>query len=388
MSIQQYEFVRTLDTGSFSKVKLAKNSHTREKVAIKIIKKQTVKSDDFIIKREVAIMRSFKHTHIVRCYDLIQDKRRYYIIMEYVKGQNLIDYIINHTTNGLPEEQARRYFAQLVSAISYCHSQFITHRDLKLENIMLDSSCDKIKLIDFGLSTRLHEDGSKHNTWCGSPMYAPPEICSHDVYTSPQVDIWSLGIILYAMLSGRLPFGGKNDAETARSVCRCRYQIPVHIPDMASDLIQRILRKNPKKRATLNQIRNHEWLSLEQPIDLQIPKQRQLLSINLLIIEKMENLGFNGDEAMVSLRRGDVNEYTSVYRDLQQRIYEKRLCEEDMQIPYITKERRGNSEPDLHSSTDELSMTYESPSLARNCKIRKNSTGQKILQKIFDPTTV
>lgn len=390
MSVQQYEFIRKLDRGSFSKIKLAKDSDTGRKVAIKVLKKSLKYNNDDTIKREVAIMRSFRHSHIVRCYDLLQDDKCYYIIMEYIKGQNLIDYIVERAgpNHGLPEKQARRYFAQLVSAVSYCHSQFISHRDLKLENIMIDTREDAVKLIDFGLSARMHHDGRKHNTWCGSPLYAPPEICVHDTYTSPQVDIWSMGIILYAMLSGHLPFGGKDDGEIANSVYRCKYRIPESIPPLAKSLIKSILRKDPQDRATLEQIRAHLWLQPYGPIDLQIPRYQQTLSINLLIIEKMEQLGFNGDETMISLRHGDANEYTSVYHDLRERIYIQRAEQEDrMKIPYVSKDRRGNSEPDLRSSQELTGDSYTpvSPGLARSGKIRKNSTGQKFLQKLFEP---
>lgn len=389
MSIQQYELIKKLDKGSFSKIKLAIDSDTGVQVAIKVLKKSIKYNNDNAIKREVAIMRSFRHSHIVRCYDLLQDEKHYYIIMEYIKGQNLIDYITSRAKpeGGLAENQARRYFAQLVSAVSYCHSQFISHRDLKLENIMIDTKKDIVKLIDFGLSARMHHDGRKHNTWCGSPLYAAPEICIHDTYTSPQVDIWSMGIILYAMLSGYLPFGGKDDAEIANSVYRCKYRIPESVPSNARSLIRSILRKNPKDRATLEQIRAHSWLEPYGPIDLQIPKYEQTLSINLLIIEKMQNLGFNGDEAMIALRRGDVNEYTSVYHDLCERIYIQRAQQEEhMKIPYVTKNRRGNSEPDLRTSQELIEPASLSPGLARSGKIRKNSTGQKFLQKLFEPS--
>jgi serine/threonine protein kinase len=387
--IDKYQFIKRIGKGSFATVKLAV-ADDGSRVAIKIIRKSKVR-DDITIKREAAILRSVNHTNIIKYYDLLQDKSKYYIIMELIDGDELYNVTLKYPGgHGIPESQSKKYFSQIVSAVSYCHSQFISHRDLKLENIMLGSD-DNVKLIDFGLSTRLHSDGTKNNTWCGSPMYAAPEICNHNEYTLPQVDIWCLGIILYAMLSSKLPFGGRDDREVSANVSRCIYKIPIYIPLLAADLITRILKRDPVERPSLLQIREHVWLAEYAPIDLQLPQLPQTLSINLLIIEKMEGLGFNGDRTMQSLRRGENNEYTTVYNDLTYRIYQKKQNSKEhirsIEIPYITRDRRGRSEPDLRSSQDipiQPNTVHISPTLARNSTIRKNSSGQKFLQKLMD----
>lgn len=377
MFSDNYEFIKTIGEGSFAKVVLAKRRGAgtttgtttgTAKVAVKIIKKKSKSTKEEHIKREVANLRSINHTHIVKCFDLIQDEKKYYIIMEYIKGSELLDVILSKS-RGLSEDKSKKYFAQLISAVSYCHSQFISHRDLKPENIIIDKN-DNIKLIDFGLSTRMHADGSGHDTWCGSPMYSPPEIFSQDTYKSPQIDIWSLGIILYAMLTATLPFGGRDDVELMTRIQNCKYKIPIHMPLLAADLIMKILKKNPEDRISLVQIREHKWLEEYAPIDLQIPKPPKVLSINLLVIEKMEKLGFDGDETMKSLRRECNNEYTTVYHDLKERIYHSNP--QDMEIPYITSDDIADHSP-----------PGSSPTLARVAKISKSDTGKKFLQKIF-----
>jgi serine/threonine protein kinase len=371
MSISQYKIKKTLDKGSFAKVKLAKDTRSGERVALKIIHK--TKCDETAIKKEVAIMRACRHSHIVKYKDVIQDDRNYYIIMEYIDGKNLFDYVLHH--GPLPEYTCKKYITQLVSAVRYCHSQFISHRDLKLENIMVDKN-DNVKIIDFGMSTRLHIDGSKHNTWCGSPLYVPPEIYMHNSYASPKVDVWCIGVILYAMLTQHLPFGGKDIAKITENIVRCKYKIPINVPIDAANLVHKILRRDPDDRISLEQIQRHRWLADAPDVELEIPMRsmsRKSLSINLLLIEKMESLGFDGDEVMKAIRHGESNEYTTVYYDLRDRIYEHSPTPDEVRIT------RGNSEPDLHNSSDDI----VSPTLARSAKIRKNSSGQKFLEKLF-----
>lgn len=377
MISDNYEFVKTIGEGSFAKVVLAKR-RDGAKVAVKIIKKKSKSTKEVHIKREVTNLRSIDHTHIVKCFDLIQDEKKYYIIMEYIKGSELLDVILSKN-RGLSEGKSKKYFAQLISAVSYCHSQFISHRDLKPENILIDKN-DNIKLIDFGLSTRLHTDGSGHNTWCGSPMYSPPEIFSQDTYKSPQIDIWSLGIILYAMLTSTLPFSGRDDMELMTRIQNCKYKIPIYMPLLVVDLLTQILKKNPADRISLAQIREHKWLAEYAPIDLQIPKLPKVLSINLLIIEKMEKLGFDGDETMKSLRHERNNEYTTVYHDLKERIYRSDPQDPQdpaiLEIPYISTD-------DQISVIDDTSTLGSSPTLSRVAKISKSDSGKKFLQKIF-----
>lgn len=381
MSVRQYKFEKTLDRGTFAKVKLAENTLTKELVAVKIIKKVNCKETS--IKKEIAILRACIHSHIVKYYDLVQDEKNYYIIMEYIDGVNLFDRVSNNPR--IPEPLCKKYFVQIVSAIRYCHSQLIAHRDLKLENVMLTSD-DNVKIIDFGLSTHLNLSGKRHNTWCGSIMYLPPEICTRNEYTSPRVDIWCLGVMLFALLTKFMPFGGKDDRIILENIINCKYQIPEFVSRNASDLIRKMLRKEPNLRISLEQVRNHRWLRDAPDTPLEIPRRRTSLggdtSISLIIIDKMEQIGFDGDEAMRSIRHGDQNEYTAVYRDIRDRMhygYTPGLSDDSDDDSKLTTYRRGHSESDLKSSMDDMS----SPSLARNAKVRKNGRGQKFLEKLF-----
>jgi serine/threonine protein kinase len=344
----KYNILKTIGEGAFSKVKLAKFIETGEEVAIKVIRKKGL--NETSVKKEVAIMRSCKHSHIIKYIDMIQDINNYYIIMEYVDGKDLFSVVMD---NGpIPERRAKKYFAQIVSAVSYCHSQFITHRDLKPENIMVDTS-DSIKIIDFGLSTQISINAGAHYSWCGSPMYVPPEIYLRLSYMPQKVDIWCLGIILYAMLSNFLPFGGEGE-DLAAKVAKCEYKIPEVIPERAASLIKKILRRDPTKRITLQGIREHRWIR-KTLMNLQIPASQydRATSIDLGIIDRMESIGFDGDEAMKAIRHDHRNEYTSVYYYLLDRVGAQ----------YV----------------DEIGGT---PTLARLAKTTKSNDGQKLLEKL------
>jgi len=203
--IGSYDIGKTLGHGSFGKVKLATHIRTKEKVAIKFMRhhKFTTAQQLENSRREIDIMKLLNHPNIVKLIDVVDknDEGTTFLIVEYVVGGELFDYIV---ANGVvKEKEARQFFRQIVSAVEYCHANLIVHRDLKPENLLLDAD-GNIKISDFGLSNMI-EPGKLLDSFCGSPLYAAPEILLAERYVGPPVDVWSMGVILYALLCGHLP---------------------------------------------------------------------------------------------------------------------------------------------------------------------------------------
>lgn len=208
VKIGHYLLGNTLGIGTFGKVKIGEHQLTKHKVAVKILNRQKIKSLDVVgkIRREIQNLKLFRHPHIIKLYQVISTPTDIFMIMEYVSGGELFDYIVKH--GKLQEHEARRFFQQIISGVDYCHRHMIVHRDLKPENLLLDHNMH-VKIADFGLSNMML-DGEFLRTSCGSPNYAAPEVISGKLYAGPEVDIWSCGVILYALLCGTLPFDGEN----------------------------------------------------------------------------------------------------------------------------------------------------------------------------------
>ena len=201
----KYKLGRILGVGAFGKVRCAIHEETKKKVAIKIINKNKLKNKTSNIKQiiqEIKSLSSLNHPNIIKIYEVIDTLQYIFIVMEYAHG-NLYDYIVK---NGkLNENISRKLFQQIISGLDYCHFKNIIHRDLKPENLLLDEY-NNIKIADFGLSN-IRKDGYFLKTSCGSPNYAAPEVIQDKLYCGPEIDIWSCGVILYALLCGNLPFG-------------------------------------------------------------------------------------------------------------------------------------------------------------------------------------
>ncbi|KAM9737201.1 LOW QUALITY PROTEIN: SNF-related serine/threonine-protein kinase-like [Menidia menidia] len=254
-----YDLDKTLGRGHFAVVKLARHVFTGEKVAVKVIDKTKL---DAVARghlfQEVRCMKMVQHPNVVRLYEVIDTASKLYLILELGDGGDMYDCIMRHD-GGLSEEVAKCYFAQIVHAISYCHRLHVVHRDLKPENVVFFQKQGVVKLTDFGFSNRF-QPGKTLNTSCGSLAYSAPEILLGDEYDAPAVDIWSLGVILFMLVCGQPPFQEANDSETLTMIMDCRYSVPPHISPACRDLIGHMLQRDPRRRATLEQIGGHGWL--------------------------------------------------------------------------------------------------------------------------------
>lgn len=276
--IKDYRIGQTLGIGSFGKVKLAVHEPTGKKVAIKIMNKGKMKAINMYEKsiKEISILKSIVHPHIIRLYEVIDTPSDIYIIMEYVTGGELFDYI---TQKGrISEDESRRLFQQIISGMEYCYINRICHRDLKPENILLDEN-NNIKIGDFGLSSYI-SDGDFLNTSCGSPNYAAPEVVSGKAYTGPEIDIWSCGVILYALLCGTLPFDDENVGNLFRKIRLGAFNLPGHISNSAKALISKMLTVDPSVRITYKEIRYNAWFRCNLPFYLE-PQYYHLLLYKL-----------------------------------------------------------------------------------------------------------
>ncbi|XP_076635562.1 serine/threonine-protein kinase MARK2 isoform X3 [Colletes latitarsis] len=257
--IGKYKLLKTIGKGNFAKVKLAKHVPTGKEVAIKIIDKTQLNPNSLQkLFREVRIMKMLDHPNIVKLFQVIETEKTLYLVMEYASGGEVFDYLVLH--GRMKEKEARAKFRQIVSAVQYCHQKKIIHRDLKAENLLLDSEMN-IKIADFGFSNEF-TPGNKLDTFCGSPPYAAPELFQGKKYDGPEVDVWSLGVILYTLVSGSLPFDGSTLRELRERVLRGKYRIPFYMSTDCENLLKKFLVLNPTKRASLETIMKDKWMNM------------------------------------------------------------------------------------------------------------------------------
>ncbi|PKI76437.1 hypothetical protein CRG98_003157 [Punica granatum] len=260
MRLGKYEVGRTLGEGNFGKVKYARDVESGKGFAVKIIEKNRIINlkITYQIKREIGTLKLLKHPNVVRLHEVLASKTKIYMVLEYVTGGELFDKIANK--GKLSESEGRRLFQQLIDGVSYCHNKGVYHRDLKLENVLVDSR-GNIKITDFGLSAlpqHYREDGLLHTT-CGSPNYVAPEVLSNRGYDGATSDVWSCGVILYVILMGYLPFDDRNLAVLYQKIFKGDCQIPKWLSPGAKNLIKRILDPNPVTRITMDGIKADDW---------------------------------------------------------------------------------------------------------------------------------
>ncbi|XP_047249102.1 MAP/microtubule affinity-regulating kinase 3a isoform X5 [Girardinichthys multiradiatus] len=316
--VGNYRLLKTIGKGNFAKVKLARHILTGREVAIKIIDKTQLNPNSLQkLFREVRIMKILNHPNIVKLFEVIETERTLYLVMEYASGGEVFDYLVAH--GRMKEKEARAKFRQIVSAVQYCHQKHIVHRDLKAENLLLDADMN-IKIADFGFSNEFTL-GNKLDTFCGSPPYAAPELFQGKKYDGPEVDVWSLGVILYTLVSGSLPFDGQNLKELRERVLRGKYRIPFYMSTDCENLLKRFLVLSPAKRGTLevredadNQIMKDRWINAGYEEDELKPYTEPELDItDQKRIDVMVGMGYNLEEIQDSLTKMKYDEITATY---------------------------------------------------------------------------
>ncbi|KAM4666899.1 MAP/microtubule affinity-regulating kinase 3-like [Amazona ochrocephala] len=309
--IGNYRLLKTIGKGNFAKVKLARHILTGREVAIKIIDKTQLNPTSLQkLFREVRIMKILNHPNIVKLFEVIETDKTLYLIMEYASGGEVFDYLVAH--GRMKEKEARAKFRQIVSAVQYCHQKHIVHRDLKAENLLLDADMN-IKIADFGFSNEFTV-GNKLDTFCGSPPYAAPELFQGKKYDGPEVDVWSLGVILFTLVSGSLPFDGQNLKELRERVLRGKYRIPFYMSTDCENLLKRFLVLNPTKRGTLEQIMKDRWINAGHGEDELKPFFEPELDISdQKRIDIMVGMGYSQEEIQESLSKMKYDEITATY---------------------------------------------------------------------------
>ncbi|XP_034712391.1 serine/threonine-protein kinase MARK2 isoform X5 [Etheostoma cragini] len=319
--IGNYRLLKTIGKGNFAKVKLARHVLTGKEVAVKIIDKTQLNSSSLQkLFREVRIMKMLNHPNIVKLFEVIETEKTLYLVMEYASGGEVFDYLVAH--GRMKEKEARAKFRQIVSAVQYCHQKCIVHRDLKAENLLLDADMN-IKIADFGFSNEFTL-GNKLDTFCGSPPYAAPELFQGKKYDGPEVDVWSLGVILYTLVSGSLPFDGQNLKELRERVLRGKYRIPFYMSTDCENLLKKFLILNPSKRGSLEQqIMRDRWMNvghedeelkpyIEPQPDYKDPR-RTGRNGTARKIDIMLTMGFSQEEIQDSLVNQKYNDVMAAY---------------------------------------------------------------------------
>ncbi|XP_040949288.1 CBL-interacting protein kinase 32 isoform X2 [Gossypium hirsutum] len=333
--VGKYEIGRTIGEGTFAKVKFARNTETGEPVALKILDKEKVLKHKMAeqIKREIATMKLIKHPNVVRLYEIMGSKTKIFIVLEYVTGGELFDKIVN---NGrMREDEARRYFHQLINVVDYCHSRGVYHRDLKPENLLLDAY-GNLKVSDFGLSAlskQVRDDGLLHTT-CGTPNYVAPEVLDDGGYDGATADLWSCGVILFVLLAGYLPFDDSNLMNLYKKISAAEFTCPPWLSFSAMKLITQILDPNPMtgfKRETrftskcpANEI-IHKIEEAAKPLGFDVHKKNYKMRLQNLKAGRKGNLNVATEIFqvapslhMVEVRKakGDTLEFNTFYKSL------------------------------------------------------------------------
>ncbi|CAM4527607.1 unnamed protein product [Leuciscus chuanchicus] len=292
-----YRLEKTLGKGQTGLVKLGIHCVTCQKVAIKIVNREKLSESVLMkVEREIAILKLIEHPHVLKLHDVYENKKYLYLVLEHVSGGELFDYLVKK--GRLTPKEARKFFRQIISALDFCHSHSICHRDLKPENLLLDEK-NNIRIADFGMAS-LQVGDSLLETSCGSPHYACPEVIRGEKYDGRKADVWSCGVILFALLVGALPFDDDNLRNLLEKVKLGVFHMPHFIPPDCQNLLRGMIEVDATKRFTLEQIQKHTWYiggknepEPEQPVPRKVAI-RMLPStedIDPDVLESMHSLG-------------------------------------------------------------------------------------------------
>ncbi|KAL3158095.1 hypothetical protein ABBQ32_011699 [Trebouxia sp. C0010 RCD-2024] len=322
-----YSIGKTIGEGGFCKVRMGVHDLSGQQVAIKVIDKLKLKEtvDQRRIQREISILRRLTHGSIIQLLEIVETEHHIFLVMELAQGGSLLDFV--RQRKRLAEPEACFFLQQIVHGLMHCHDMEIVHRDVKLENILLDAA-NRIKLIDFGLAANT-VPGKKLKVHCGSPSYAAPEIVARRLYDGPPVDVWSLGVVLYGMICGHLPFhASDNKKELCQKIIKGVYNTPAHVSAEAKDLLARMLTVVPDNRITFHQVMQHRWV--QQGPHWQGSLATSTFSIAGAVqldeaaMQQVQQRGYDRDLVVESLLAGDCNAATAAYHLMQQALAMKR----------------------------------------------------------------
>ena len=304
--LQNFEILSFLGEGAFGVVKLGKDKRTKEKVAIKILEKKKIlsKEDEIRVKREIEILKKSNHINVIRAKKILKDSENIYIIMEYCEKGELFEHIVDEIC--LNGKESAYYFYQLINGLESLHKNGIVHRDLKPENLLINKS-NILKIIDFGLSN-YYDSHKLLSTPCGSPCYASPEMLERKNYDGISVDIWTTGIILYAMLCGCLPFGNENHDILYKKILECQITFPPNLGEDAIDLIKKILVINPKERISIKDIKKHPFYQKGRKEFIRVHQS--------LIIVKIKKYDNKKDDKDKNIQEKEYKNINGIYEEL------------------------------------------------------------------------
>lgn len=351
-TIDNFKIEKTIGEGTFGKVKLGVHIPTGEKVAIKILEKDKIQDNEDLerITREIKFLKILKHPNIIQIFQIIEDKKNYYLIMEYAQCGELFTHIVNNKR--LNENEAALFYTQLIQALAFIHKHRIVHRDIKPENLLLKEN-NILTIIDFGLSN-MYNQNQLLITPCGSPCYAAPEMIQGKKYNGLMVDIWSSGIVLYAMVCGYLPFEDKNNDKLYKKILSGHFEIPDRLSANCKDLIKKILKVNPKKRIKLDEIMKHpflktgmEWYKdIFREVFSQKFKDEVEIEVNNNIVNKMiDEMGYSNENNNIinNIQANKHNNITTTYYLLLNKLNQTRIKEENkrsiIENDYTSKEK-------------------------------------------------
>ncbi|KAF7481494.1 Hypothetical predicted protein [Marmota monax] len=380
-----YRLEKTLGKGQTGLVKLGVHCITGQKVAIKIVNREKLSESVLMkVEREIAILKLIEHPHVLKLHDVYENKKYLYLVLEHVSGGELFDYLVKK--GRLTPKEARKFFRQIVSALDFCHSYSIceaqlhlpglSHRDLKPENLLLDEK-NNIRIADFGMAS-LQVGDSLLETSCGSPHYACPEVIKGEKYDGRRADMWSCGVILFALLVGALPFDDDNLRQLLEKVKRGVFHMPHFIPPDCQSLLRGMIEVEPEKRLSLEQIQKHPWYlgGKHEPDPCLEPAPGRRVAMRSLpsngeldpdVLESMASLGCFRDRERLhrELRSEEENQEKMIYYLLLDRKERYPSCE-DQDLP-------------PRNDVDPPRKRVDSPMLSRHGKRRPERKSMEVL---------
>ncbi|KAM9744928.1 serine/threonine-protein kinase BRSK1-like isoform 2-T2 [Menidia menidia] len=368
-----YRLEKTLGKGQTGLVKLGVHCITGQKVAIKIVNREKLSESVLMkVEREIAILKLIEHPHVLKLHDVYENNKYLYLVLEHVSGGELFDYLVKK--GRLTPKEARKFFRQIISALDFCHNHSICHRDLKPENLLLDEK-NNIRIADFGMAS-LQVGDSLLETSCGSPHYACPEVIRGEKYDGRRADVWSCGVILFALLVGALPFDHDNLRQLLEKVKSGVFHMPHFIPPDCQALLKGMIEVNPDKRLTLEAIQKHNWYQggRNEPCPEQPPPRRvcvkRILSLTDLdpdVLESMYSLGCfrDRDKLTQDLTSEEENQEKMIYYLLLDRKERYPSCEDEDLPP--------------RNDVDPPRKRVDSPMLTRHARCRPERKSLEVL---------